>query len=373
MVTEVVQVDPQGSCDTAVRRATEVLSQGGLVAFPTETVYGVAAFADNRDAIARLRTVKTRPTDKAFTVHIGSRENAARFVPTIPGIASRLIRKAWPGPLTLILDVADADQAGASAGLSGSTSAAIYYDGTIGLRCPDNRIAEAILRASGSPVVAASANPAGHPPPHTASDVLTGLDGRIDLLVDAGRTKHSDPSTIVRVTGHSYTVVREGVIDVRTVERLSKLRLLFVCTGNTCRSPMAAALAEKLLADHLECKVNELASHGVVVCSAGTGGGFGSASENALREMARRGIDISQHVSTHLSAELIQQSDHIYTMTRSHRDSVISMVSSAGSRVAVLLNDRDVQDPIGGSERDYESCAHLIEEGMRKRLQEVKL
>jgi len=373
MVTEVVRVDPEGSRDTAVRRATEVLSQGGLVAFPTETVYGVAACADNRDAIARLRTVKTRPTDKAFTVHIGSCDDAARFVPTISGLASRLIRKAWPGPLTLILEVADANGASALMGLSRSTSAAIYHDGTIGLRCPDDRIAEAILRASASPVVAASANPAGHPPPHTGSEVLRGLDGRIDLLVDAGKTKHSEPSTIVRVTGRSYTVTREGVIDVRTVERLSKLRLLFVCTGNTCRSPMAAALAEKLLADRLECKVAELGSHGVVVSSAGTGGGFGGASENALNEMARRGIDISQHVSTLLSAELIRQSDHIYTMTRSHRDSVIDMVSSAGSRVAVLLDDRDVQDPMGGSERDYESCARLIEEGIRKRLQEVML
>ena len=134
---------------------------------------------------------------------------------------------------------------------------------------------------------------------------------------------------------------------------------------------MAAALAEQFLAERLGCKVTELGAHAVAVSSAGTGGGFGSASEKAVAEMSRRGLDISKHRSTALTAELIQQTDQIYTMTRSHRDAVVTMVSSADSRVALLLRDRDVEDPIGGSQREYESCARLIEEGIRERLQEV--
>ena len=134
---------------------------------------------------------------------------------------------------------------------------------------------------------------------------------------------------------------------------------------------MAAALAEQALAETLECKVTDLASHGVEVSSAGTGGGFGRASQEGVTEMSNRGLNISQHESTMLTAELIEQADHIYTMTRSHRDRVVNMVASAESRVALLLGDRDVQDPIGGSQRDYESCARLIEEWIRERLQEV--
>ena len=200
MGTEVIKVDRESGFGDAVRRAVDVLGHGGLVAFPTETVYGVGARVDLPEALDRLRALKSRPADKAFTVHIGSREDAFAFAPNSTGLASRLMRKAWPGPLTLVIDVKDPRSASVSSGLNGPAMAAMYYGNSVGLRCPDDSVAEAILQRVDAPMVAASANQAGLAPPLDAKDVLEHLDERIDLLLDAGRTKYSKPSTIVRVT-----------------------------------------------------------------------------------------------------------------------------------------------------------------------------
>ena len=371
MDTEVIKTDPQVGGANTVRRAVEVLTGSGLVAFPTETVYGVAARVDDPAALKRLRNVKSRTADQAFTVHIGSPGEAVRFAPGLEGLASRFVRKAWPGPLTLIVSVEDPASAAVMSDLDGSAAAAMYHDGTIGLRCPDDPFAGALLRAMEVPVVAASANRAGRPAPCSGGDVLKELDGQIDLLVDTGRTKYAKPSTIVRVTGSSYKLVREGVYDADLVKRLSVLRLLLVCTGNTCRSPMAVALARDMLAQRLCCGVSELSERGVEVRSAGTAGGWGGASPNAMTVMERRGLDLSGHESAALTPEMIQQADYIFAMTRSHCDMVINMAPSAKERVALLLDGQDIRDPIGGSTDEYEKCARMAEKGLQARLQEV--
>ena len=111
MATEVIPVGAAVDATDAVRRAAHMLAEGAVVAFPTETVYGVGARADRPDAVARLRQLKSRPVDRAFTVHICDRSCASSYAPWIPGRAKRLMRKSWPGPLTLILPVPDPDKA----------------------------------------------------------------------------------------------------------------------------------------------------------------------------------------------------------------------------------------------------------------------
>ncbi len=373
MSTQVIQIDSARVDIDAIHRAGDVLRDGGLVGFPTETVYGLGARADDAAAVARLREVKGREVRKGFTVHIASRDDVKSFAPRMTGLARRFVRKGWPGPLTLIVSVEDPASVPIMAGRDGGAAEAMYFENTIGLRCPDDPVAHELLRAVGAPVVATSANPAGKPPPMTGDDVLKELDGRIDVLVDSGVTKYAKQSTIVRVTGSTYDVIREGVYDAGIIERLSAVRLLFVCTGNTCRSPMAAALAKHVIAEKLGCTAAELPSRRVLIESAGTAGGGGGASPNAVTVMARRGIDLSGHSSTRLSAESVREADHIFVMTRAHGDRIVEMVHSAQSRVALLLDDDDVADPIGGSEKDYERCARTVERGLRARLQEVML
>ena len=373
MVTQVIKVDPNGDFQKIIREASQVLSSGGLVVFPTETVYGLAARADDPQAMARLRDVKGRDVQQGFTVHLARREDARNYVTQMPPLADRLIRKAWPGPLTILLEEKNPASAPVLTGRGEAAQEAIYYNGTVGLRCPDDAVARAILKNVDAPVVAASANLAGQPPPQTGDEVLQSLDGKFDLLVDAGRTLYSRASTIVKVTGSDYEIVREGVLDAGTIERLAVAYILFVCTGNTCRSPMAAGLARKMLADRLGCDVRTLERHGVKVTSAGTSGGAGPASSGALRAMSQRGVDLSEHTSTALTPELIRQADHVFVMTRAHLDEVLSMAPWAEGKTSLLLDSQDVEDPVGSSDDEYDQCARVIERGLRERLQEVSL
>lgn len=373
MNPEIIKVDRDEGFSQAVERGAQVLAQGGLVVFPTETVYGVAARADDTLAVERLRVAKGRATDRAFTVHIGLREDAARFVPEPSGLAIRFMRKGWPGPLSLIIPVDDPSRAEIMEGRNGDVLAGMYYEGAIGLRCPEDPVASALLRAVDVPVVAASANAVGQPPPSVPDAIADSFGDRIELLIDAGPTRYAKPSTIVRLSENAYEVVREGVFDDRIVKQLSMLRLLFVCTGNTCRSPMAAGLAAVVLASQLGCESDDLPDRGIIVESAGIAGGFGGAADHAVSVLKRRGIDLSSHASRAVVAEMIHQADHIFVMTRSHLAAVVSTDPSAEDRVRLLLGDKDIADPLGGSEKDYETCVESIEQGLRLRLREVRL
>jgi protein-tyrosine phosphatase len=374
MKSKVRKIEPGGDYRDAVSEAAACLAEGGVVVFPTETVYGVGARATNPKALARLREIKQRPDEKPFTVHIGSRSAVDRFVPQLQGMGRRLTEKAWPGPLTLIFDVPEARQAPVIQESSPEHVSAMYHEGTIGIRCPDDYVALGVLGQAGVPIVAASANPAGAPAPVTAEEALATLDGQVDLVLDAGRTRYARPSTIVHVTvDGGYEFVREGVLDERTIRRLTNVHFLLVCSGNTCRSPMAEGLLRHLLAERIGCSDAELEERGYHVESAGVSAFAGaSPSPQGVEALRARNIDISSHRSRPLTLELVHRADYIFTMTRSHLQAIHELAPGGTDR-ARLLNEVEIEDPIGSSEAVYARTADQLERALRHRLEEIPL
>lgn len=373
MSTKVLKLESSRDYGDAIREAAGCLASGGLVVFPTETVYGLGADATNPAALKRLRAVKQRDDGKPFTAHIGSRSVVDRFVPEISGLARRLIEKAWPGPLTVIFQVNDVAAAAVVQQSSLEHAQALYHEGTIGIRCPDDRNALSLLNQAGVPVVASSANPAHAPPPVDAEAALATLDGQVDLVLDAGRTRYARPSTIVQVNGNNVRVLREGVIDERTVRRLTQVNFLVICSGNTCRSPMAEGLLRRLLAERLGCSESELAARGYYVESAGVSAYPGMGPTPAgVQALKKRGIDISNHRSRPLTLDQVNRADYIFTMTDKHLDAVLRLNPQAAERTRRIA-DGNIEDPIGESGDVYDQCAAQLEEALRSRLQEITL
>ena len=235
-------------------------------------------------------------------------------------------------------------------------------------------MAEHLWASAGAPIVASSANLANQPPPTDGDAVREALADKVDLILDAGPTRYGKASTIVVLNGDGYRIVREGVLDERMVRRLATVNILFVCTGNTCRSPMAAAFCRQMIAEKIGCRPEELAARGIIVHSAGTLGICGGrASAEAVEVCRKAGLDISSHIPRGLDVELIRPADYIFTMARHHLDVVRSLSPADADKAIPLHPDEDISDPMGGSIEEYERAADKIKEALGRRIDEIAI
>ena len=198
MRTKVVKINSAKPEAVRIKKAASFLRTGGLVAFPTETVYGIAANMLDKDAIKKVYRIKNRSKDKPLTIHIADVEMVKRMVGGIPSNAKKLITKFWPGPLTLVLK----DKTGKK----------------MGFRMPDNKIAFLLIKEAAVPVVAPSANISGRRPPTNAQEVLKNLSGKIEMVLDGGATQIGIESTVVDLSGQRYRILREGAISKEEIK-----------------------------------------------------------------------------------------------------------------------------------------------------------
>lgn len=200
-MTQVITLDTELPQQETIELAASIIQNGGLVAFPTETVYGLGADAMNESAVRKLFKAKGRPADNPLIVHIGSRGMLDLVAGDITARAHQLIDCFWPGPLTLVLTRRPEVAPAVSAGLS-----------TVAVRMPENKIALELIKSSRTPIAAPSANASGRPSPTTAAHVLEDLDGRIDLILDGGSSSVGIESTVLDVTTDPPLILRPGAI-----------------------------------------------------------------------------------------------------------------------------------------------------------------
>jgi L-threonylcarbamoyladenylate synthase len=200
--TEVVRVTPEAPEPDVIERAAAVLRRGGLVAFPTETVYGLGADALNPQAVRRIFAVKGRPADNPLIIHVAGTEQLRNVAREVPESARVLAEHFWPGPLTLVLPRHERVPLETTGGLE-----------TVAVRMPDSAIALALIRALGHPIAAPSANLSGRPSPTAAEHVLEDLQGRIELILDGGPTRIGVESTVLDLTTSPPTILRPGGVS----------------------------------------------------------------------------------------------------------------------------------------------------------------
>jgi len=478
----VIITERLGTDASSLQRAAELLRAGQLVAFPTETVYGLGANALDPGAVQAIFSAKGRPLDNPLIVHIAGRDQLEQVVADFPAVARQLAQRFWPGPLTLVLPRHPRLPPGVSAGLD-----------TVALRMPDHPVASAIIKLAGVPVAAPSANLAGRPSPTTAAHVLADLEGRIAAVVDGGSSDIGVESTVLDVTvtpplilrpggvtveqlreavgtvhacrghierprspgqkyrhyaprarvvlvegstgkeisqqlanlvrecasrgetvgvlaseetaagfGHDpmvavgsrhapgqaaarlYAALRElDALDVDVIlcerwprvglgdavmDRLERAaggwpdaggpwRVLLVCTGNTCRSPVAEVLLRAAAVEAGLC---------VEVTSAGTSAVPGAPMTAYARALLERDYGLKvRHSARRLDAELVSKAQVILTMTADHRRAVLALDPSAAGRVFLLQEylgaAGDIPDPYGGDQDEYRSMVQGLD------------
>jgi len=367
MPTTVIDLRRTEDARDVVHRAVQALAEGRLVAFPTETDYVVAASAREPQAVATLRELSPqRAEEPRLTLALKSADEALDWAPRMTPIGRRIARRCWPGPVAML--VPDDHPESLVHRLPETARTALVGEGRLRLRVPGHPMLADCMRMLAGPV--ALAEPGAETPAVTAADLLDRVGQAVAMAIDDGRARYAQPVSTIELAPGSFRIVRPGIVSEETLRRLSSLMVLFVCTGNTCRSPMAEALFRRLAAERLGCRPEEIERHGVVIASAGISAWAGTrASAAAIDVMAEMGGDLGGHESQPLTEDLVRQADVILTMTAAHRAAILAQFPEAGGRVTMLSPDRqDVLDPIGGSLDIYRRCARQIHGHLTARL-----
>jgi L-threonylcarbamoyladenylate synthase len=199
MTAEILRLDDKDRYLENIRTAAQALRSGRIVAFPTETVYGLGVCADNDTAIDNLYSAKQRSRDKKLSIMIAEPDDVRKHVKQITPIANKLISSFWPGPLTIIFDLPD--------------------NRTVGIRNSSHHVVRDLLNAAGISIVSTSANISGRPPATDAQQVISSFSDKVDVVLDGGSAKAGKPSTVIKIVDNTFEIIRHGVIGKERLNR----------------------------------------------------------------------------------------------------------------------------------------------------------
>ena len=347
----------------AVHQAVGFLMDGGLVALPDDCGLVIAGLATQPVAVQRMHDLLPHWKSGIPALTLPFREQLADYA-LESSLGAKLISRCLPGPLILQLPIDSARLAGA---LPTEASRWCSANGTNGsFAVPADEIQQAVMRRLPAPLLTLTVPTRGVSP--------TTPIGGADLTLVTGSPRFDGPPTVVRVQGDEWSVVREGVLSERNLKRQLSDVFLFICTGNTCRSPMAEGLFRKLVAERLSCREEELIDQGVIATSAGlaTHGGSPASREAVQLLLEEDRVDLRDHASQPVTEDLLFRADLILTMTSGHRDAILTTFPELASKIRLLSpSGEDICDPYGGSSQEYRACRDEIKSHLLRLLDEL--
>jgi len=358
-----------------IHRGVACLAQGGLVGLATDSGYGLLASAIDHSAAARMRrslaslaNQEATPDQAAAaklrvpTLLLKSPEELVDWVDLRDSLARRLPGRVWPGSVVLRFRP---NVGGLLDRLPGEVREFVAPEGWLAVQSPSDRMIRELLRLTSGPLVqvdGSSLRDARRPSPTFKADDLARLDD-LEMLLDSGEPPVGRQPTVVAIEGTGWSIARPGAVPERTIAQWSGTIILFVCTGNTCRSPMAEALCKAVIARKVGCMADDLVKHGYVVLSAGVAASDGMpAAANAIEVVQSRGGSLVEHSSRQVTPQLARHADHILAMTWDHLDILIDQIPEIADRVRLLdPNGYDIADPVGLDQGKYRETALDIE------------
>lgn len=360
MRKRVVMTDREG-----IDEAISVLERGGIIAFPTDTVYGIGCDAYSKKAVNRIYSMKRRRRDKPFVLFPQHKNTIPFYVLKQSKIRYVLYNTLIPGPTTFIMKA----KVGAPKELISDSRA-------ISVRMPDCHYLKELLKLYNRPIATTSANVSGEKPALTSSKVRL----EVDLIIRDDSIPHGGVSTIVDLVPYPFILRRKGSVSIYEIERYMQHRLrftssiafnvLFVCTGNSCRSPIAEWILKEIL------RIKRLKN--VFVGSCGIMAGYGyPPTIDAIHSTSELGYDIQQHRSQPVSEDLIKDADIIFCMEKNHKRQICAISPHSTHKVFLLSeiygNGEEIDDPIGRGIHVYRAITKVIEKYVKSIVKEFEL